>query len=297
MIGDFVYVNGKYLDKNDAKVSVFDHNFVYGDGVFEGLQLSGGLIFKLREHIDRLFKSCRFLQIDLPFSREEFIHIICETASLNKLRDGYMRPIISRGVGPTGIRNMHQLKGPTVVVIAQHEDINKKAAIFASGYRAIVSSYRRVPPDSLDSRVKTCNYINNILAYLEAKHAGADTAIMLDHTGYLAEGYGSNIFAVTDGIVRTPSEGNILAGITRATLLGACKNLGIEARETRMTLYDLMTADEVFESASMMEIAPIVSITGTRIGGGQVGPITRKLHEALRAEMAKQENGVKVTYR
>lgn len=296
MIGDFVYVNGDYVRKEDAKISVFDHSFVYGDGVFEGLQLSGGLIFKLREHIDRLFKSCKFLQIDLPFSQDDFIGIVSRTASLNKLRDGYMRPIISRGVGPTGIRNMAELKGPTVVVIAQHEDINKKSKVFADGYRAIISSYRRVPPDSLDSRVKSCNYINNILAYLEAKHAGADTALMLDNTGYVAEGYGSNIFAVSGGIVRTPPEGNILAGITRSTLLGVCCDLGIEAREVRMTLYDLITADEVFESASMMEIAPIVSITGTRIGNGKVGPVTRKLHEALRAEMAKEKNGVKVVY-
>lgn len=294
MIGDVVYVNGEYLSKDNAKISVFDHNFVYGDGVFEGLQLSGGIVFKLREHIDRLFKSCRYMQIDLPLSREQYARIVCETASKNKLRDGYMRVIVTRGVGPTGIRNMDQLVGPTVVVIGQHEDINKKAGVFKNGCRAIVSSYRRVPPDSVDSRVKTCNYINNILAYLEAKHAGADTAIMLDNTGYIAEGYGSNIFAVTDGVLRTPPEGNILAGITRSTILGICKDLGIEAHETRMTLYDLTTADEVFESASMLEIGPIVSITGTRIGDGKVGPITRKLHEALRREMAKEQNGVRV---
>ncbi len=296
MIGDIVYVNGDFVHKDEAKISVFDHSFIYGDGVFEGLQLAGGLIFKAREHIDRLFRSCRFLQIDLPFSQADLIGIISKTASLNKLRDGYMRPVITRGVGPTGIRNMHELKGPTVVVIAQHEDINKKANIFASGYKAVVSSYRRVQPDSVDSRVKTCNYINNILAYLEAKQAGADTSILLDNTGYVAEGYGSNIFSVANGVVRTPPEGNILSGITRATLLGICADLGIEAHETRMTLYDLVAADEVFECASMMEIAPIVSITGRRIGDGKVGPITRKLHEALRREMAKEENGVKVAY-
>lgn len=282
MIGEHVYVNGTFFPKDEAKVSVFDHSFVYGDGVFEGLQVVAGGVFKLTEHVDRLYRSARYLMMEVPLPPAAMTEAILETARRNRLRDGYLRPIVSRGVGPMGVRNMHRLGPGTVVIVAQHERIEDKGQVFERGERAHVASVRRIPPECIDSRAKTCNYINNILAYLEARHAGADTAIMLDMQGYVAEGYGSNIFAVGGGTVMTPPLGNILAGITRATVFELCAELGIRVEERPMTVYDLTTADEAFESASMSELVPIVEIDGRRIGNGVPGPICGRLHAALR---------------
>lgn len=282
MIGEHVYVNGTFLPKDEAKVSVFDHSFVYGDGIFEGLQAAAGGVFKLTEHVERLYRSARYLAIKVPLSPSEMTDAVIETARRNRLRDGYLRPIVSRGVGPMGVRNMHQLGPGTVVIVAQHERIEEKRRVFEDGERAHVASVRRIPPECIDSRAKTCNYINNILAYLEAKHAGADTAIMLDMQGYVAEGYGSNIFAVSSGTVITPPLGNILAGITRATVFELCADAGVHVEERQMTVYDLTTADEVFESASMSELMPIVEIDGRQVGDGAPGPVCGRLHAALR---------------
>jgi branched-chain amino acid aminotransferase len=282
MIGDHVYVNGTFFPRDEAKVSVFDHSFVYGDGVFEGLQAVAGGVFKLTEHVDRLYRSARYLMMEVPLAPAAMTEAIIETARRNRLRDGYLRPIVSRGVGPMGVRNMHRLGPGSVVIVAQHERIEDKRQVFEQGERAHVASVRRIPPECIDSRAKTCNYINNILAYLEARHAGADTAILLDMQGYVAEGYGSNVFAVSGGTVMTPPLGNILAGITRATVFEICAELGIRVEERPMTVYDLVAADEVFESASMSELVPIVEIDGRRIGSGAPGPVCGRLHSALR---------------
>lgn len=285
MIADIVYVNGEFVHKDKAVVSVFDHNFVYGDGVFEGLQAVSGGVFKLRQHIERLYHSARFLAIDIPMPIEKFLEDVLETARRNRLRDGYMRPVVSRGVGPVGVRNMHELGTPTVVIIAQHERIEDRRSAFESGITAHVASIRRIPPECIDPRVKTCNYINNILAYMEAKHAGAGTAIMLDLQGYVSEGYGNNLFAVKNGVLLTPPLGNILAGITRDTVLDLARAHGIEAHERAMTVYDLLSADEVFESATMAELTAIVNVDGRKVADGKVGPMTKRLHRELRALM------------
>ena len=285
MIGEQVYVNGEFYPKDEAKISVFDHSFVYGDGVFEGLQAVRGSVFKLDAHIDRLYRSARYLGFEIPIAAPAMTAAILETGRRNGLRDGYLRPIVSRGVGPMGVRNIHKLGPGSIVIVAQHERIEDKQDAFENGERAHVASLRRIPPDCFDSRAKTCNYINNILAYLEAKNAGADTAIMLDINGYVAEGYGTNIFSVRDGVVETPSAGNILAGITRAVVLRLCGELGIPARERPMTVYDLVAADEAFESATMAELVPIVEIDGRKVGTGSPGPVVKRLHAALRELM------------
>jgi branched-chain amino acid aminotransferase len=285
LIGDEVYINGAFHHKDEAKISVFDRSFVYGDGIFEGLQAVNGGVFQLEAHIDRLYRSARYLGFEIPIGRAEMIEGILETARRNKLREGYLRPIVSRGVGPIGVRHTMTLAPGNVVIVAQHELAGDRAEIFAKGERAHVASQRRIPPDCLDSRAKTCNYINNIMAFIEAKRAGADTAIMLDMQGYVAEGYGTNIFAVRDAVVETPPVGNILEGITRNTVIEICGMLGIETRQRAMTVYDLVTADEVFESATLAELVPIVEVGGRCIGGGQPGPVVRRLHEALRARM------------
>ena len=286
MIGDHVYINGDFVPRDAAKVSVFDRSFVYGDGVFEGLQAVNGGVFRLEAHIDRLYRSALYLGFEIPLAKSAMIAAVLETARRNQMRDGYLRPIVSRGVGPIGVRHTEKLGPGNVVIIAQHERVEDRADIFASGERAHIVSLRRIPPDSVDSRAKTCNYINNILAFLEARKAGANTAIMLDQHGGVAEGYGSNIFAVRDGVVETPPTGNILEGITRGVVLELCAELGLDARERAMTSYDLIVADEVFETATMAEIVPIVAIDGRRIGDGQVGRATKRLHQALRERMA-----------
>ncbi|BBK41173.1 branched chain amino acid aminotransferase [Allostella vacuolata] len=291
MIGDIVYVNGQFVPRDEAKVSVFDHGFIYGDGAFEGLQIVNGRVFLLKEHLKRLFDSVRYLGFEIPMTAEALRDIIVETARRNGLQDGYVRPIITRGAGPLGIRNMAQLGPPTVVVMVQHESIESRREKWNRGITAQVVSVRRLAPAGFDSRAKTCNYINNILAYLEAQAAGAETALMLDADGYVAEAYSSNIFTVKDGVVATPALGHILGGITRGTLLGICRDQGIPAVETRLTTYDLLIADEVFECGTMAEVRPLVRINGRTIGQGVPGPMAQRLHQVLRGMMESGLHG------
>ncbi|WP_374441732.1 branched-chain-amino-acid transaminase [Stella sp.] len=291
MIGDIVYLNGRFVEKDDAKVSVFDHGFIYGDGAFEGLQIVNGRVFLLKEHLKRLYDSVRYLGFEIPMAPDAFRDVICETARRNGLENGYVRPIVTRGTGPLGIRNMAQLGAPTVVVMAQHESIESRREKWNRGITAQVVSVRRMAPAAFDSRAKTCNYINNILAYLEAQAAGAETALMLDAEGYVAEAYSSNVFVVKDGTVATPALGHILGGITRATLLGLCRAEGIPAVEGRLTTYDLLTADEVFECGTMAEVRPLVRINGRTIGPGTPGPMARRLHRCLREMMESGQHG------
>jgi branched-chain amino acid aminotransferase len=280
MLGDFVYVNGEYFPPADAKVSVFDHGFIYGDGVFEGLQAANGAIFRLDAHMDRLYRSAKYMEIEIPLTRAAFIAAILETARRNNLHTGYLRPVVSRGAGPTGLRNMDKLGPPTVVIIAQHETEGKHASY--GGVTAHVTSIRRIPSECVDSRVKSCNYINNILAYLETRHCGAQTAVMLDLQGNVSEGYANNIFAVDGGTVITPPLGNVLAGITRDVIIELCRTLTIPIVERPLTVYDLVTGSEVFESSTLGEIVPIASIDGQVIGDGAPGPVTLRLAQALR---------------
>jgi len=279
MLGDFVYINGEYFLSRDAKVSVFDHGFIYGDGVFEGLQAANGAIFRLDAHMARLYRSAQYMEIDIPLARGVFVSAILETAQRNKLRDGYMRPIVSRGVGPTGLRNMDKLGPPTVVILVQHETEGKYSD---DGLAAHVTSIRRIPSECLDSRVKSCNYINNILAYLETRHCGAQTAIMLDLQGNVSEGYANNIFVVDGGTVLTPPLGNVLAGITRDVIIELCCSLDIPIQERPLTVYDLLTGGEVFESSTLGEIVPITSIDGRTVGEGVPGSVTTRLRQELR---------------
>ena len=285
MIADWVYVNGEMVPKESATVSVFDHGFVYGDGVFEGIAITGGAIFKLQAHIGRLMESAAYLAIAPGRSAEDIARAAVDTARKNGIGEGYLRVLLTRGAGPVGIRNMDQLGTPTLVVIAQHEDRSRRAGVYANGLNATISSVRRVPAECLDAKAKTCNYVNNILAYLQARSAGADTAIMLDTSGMIAECHAANVFCVSKGHVRTPRLGSILNGITRQTVIPLCAELGIGCDEAMLTTHDLFCADEVFETGSLAEIKPIVSIDGRVIGDGAPGGVTRRIHAALRRVM------------
>ncbi|MCW5886844.1 MAG: branched-chain-amino-acid transaminase [Anaerolineales bacterium] len=289
-----IYVNGEFCAYENAKISVFDHGFVYGDGIFEGIQVVDGLIFKLEAHVDRLFRSAQFLKIEVPLSKSEMTKAIISVAHRAGLKDGYIRPVVSRGAGPLGMRNMSKLSPATVVIIPQNEDAKAKDSLRKKGITAHISSIRRIPTDALDSRVKSCNYINNILAYLEALECGADTAIMLDATGHVCETHGSNIFVVRDGALYTPPVGNILDGITRQTVFELCAAKNMPCSERDLTLYDLITADEVFETATMIELMPITRIDGYQIAAGKVGPMSQALHSGLRELMKGERYGTPI---
>jgi branched-chain amino acid aminotransferase len=291
VIGEWVFVNGEFVPKDRATVSVFDHGFVYGDGVFEGIAVTGRSIFKLGQHVQRLMDSAAYLAIAPCRSAQDIAQAAIETARRNGIVDGYLRVLLTRGAGPVGIRNMDQLGPPTLVVIAQHEDRGRRAGVYANGLKATISAVRRVPSDCIDAKAKTCNYVNNILAYLQARHAGADTAVMLDTGGSVAECHAANVFCVSRGVVRTPALGAILNGITRQTVIPLCAGLGIDCEETRLTPHDLFCADEVFETGSLAEIKPIVSIDGRLIGAGKPGPVTRRIHAALRGLMESGAEG------
>jgi branched-chain amino acid aminotransferase len=284
MIGEWVYVNGQIRPKEQATVSVFDHGFLYGDGVFEGMAVVNGGVFKLDAHLDRLFASATYLAIAAP-DRSVVRDATIETARRNALAEGYLRVLLTRGAGPVGIRNMAKLGSPTLVIIGQHETRAARASIYENGLKAVVSSIRRIPPQCVDGKAKTCNYVNNILAYLEARQAGADTAILLDVDGYVAENYAANLFVVARGVVKTPRLGSILNGITRQTVLHLCAELDLPHDEAALTVHDLYCADEIFETGSLAEIKPISFVGGRSIGAGTPGPVTRRLHVALRALM------------
>lgn len=280
----FAWVNGKILPASEATISVFDHSFVYGDGIFEGIKIFQGRIFHLKRHIQRLFASARFLKIDIPFSIEQVSETIVELVRKSEMPDGYIRPIVTRGEGPLGLRNMDQLGRPNVVVICQRDPAKSEADLMTKGLRAKTVSTRRTPPDCIDPRVKACQYLNNILADLERRAAGADFGLMLDLEGYVCEGPGENVFIVKNGELMTPFATKCLNGITRQDVIAAAKQAQWPVVEANLTLYDVYMADEFFSTGSMNEVQWVKELDDRQIGKGEVGPIARKVLKLLREE-------------
>jgi len=278
--GLLVYINGEFVPINEAKVSVFDHGFLYGDGVFEGIRAYNGRVFKLKEHIDRLYDSAKAIALEIPISKEEFMEIILETLRRNKLRDAYIRPIVTRGVGDLGL-DPRKCGKPTIIVIAQPWE-KLYGDLYEKGIKAVTVAVRRNAIDSLPPNIKSMNYLNNILAKIEANAKGGDEAIFLDHNGYVSEGSGDNIFIVKNGMVITPPTINNLKGITREVVIELIHKLEIPFKEANISLYDLYTADEVFVTGTAAEICPIVWIDGRVIGDGKPGKITKLLMEEFR---------------
>ena len=276
--GLWVYLNGKFVPAAEATVSVFDRSFVYGDGVFEGIEVEHGGIFKLEAHVDRLYRSAAFLRIAVPIPKSEMQAAIVEVVRRSELRDGYVRPLVSRGVGPLGLERVGELGSPTVVVMPQHRPLKE-----ARTYRAVIVATRRTPAQCLDPRVKSNNYLNNVLGKFEQLDAGADAGIFLDIDGFVSECCGENVFAVRDGRLATPPATRTLDGITRQTVIALALDAGIGVSETEMTRYDLYTADEVFLTATLSGIGYIVQIDGRTIGAGAPGPVSRRLYELYRA--------------
>jgi branched-chain amino acid aminotransferase len=289
-----VYMNGDFVSESQARISVLDHSFLYGDGVFEGISVDGGRIYKLEEHVSRLEASALYLRIVPPLTHEQMVEAIARVVAVNDLRDGYVRPILTRGTGPMGIDATRTITEPNLVIIPQVRPRLSDEQRLDVGLGAKVAGLRRTPPDCLDPRVKSNNYLNLILAKFEAWDAGVDVAILLDTAGYVAETAGQNIFVVRDGALITPPVYGVLAGITRQTILTLQGESGEPALEQPLTLYDLFTADEVFVTATLIEVAAITSIDGRRIGAGTAGPVTRDLLGRLRQAM--QQDGYVVDF-
>ncbi len=285
-----VYIDGKFVPESEARISVFDHGFLYGDGVFEGIRAYNGRVFKLREHLDRLYDSAKAIDLKIPVSKDEFADIILETLRVNKLRDAYIRPIVTRGVGDLGL-DPRKCEKPTIIVITR-EWGKLYGDLYEKGLVAVTVTTRRNAIDALPPNIKSLNYLNNILAKIEANAKGGDEAIFLDHNGYVSEGSGDNIFVVKNGAISTPPVINNLRGITRAVVVEIIKKLKIPFEETNIGLYDLYTADELFVTGTAAEIAPIVKIDGRIVGDGKPGRITKMLIQEFKK--VTQSEGVPI---
>lgn len=273
-----VYLNGEFVDSEAATVSVFDHGFLYGDGVYEGIKACDGRVFALEEHATRFLESARSLDLDIGLDHAEFVEAVLETVRRNGLRDAYIRPVASRGKGSLGL-DPRNCGAPTVVIIVDSQTAHPEADGSArQGIRVITSAMRRSRPDMLSPRIKSTNYLNNILAKQQATAAGMDDAILLNDEGFVAELTGCNLFLVKDKrLITPPVHAGILAGVTRQTILDLARGAGIEVAEEPVTLHDLYTADECFGTATRIEIVPIGWIDGRRIGDGASGPLTQRL--------------------
>jgi branched-chain amino acid aminotransferase len=285
-----IYSNGEYVPQSQATTSLYDHGFLYGDGVFEGIRAYNGRVFKLDEHIDRLYDSATAIALKIPMSKEEMKEAILETLRKNNLTDAYIRPIVSRGVGDLGL-DPRQCPTPNIYIITQEWGA-MYGDLYEVGLTAITVAIRRNAPDALSPNIKSMNYLNNILAKIEANEKGGDEAIFLDNNGYISEGSGDNIFVIKNGKVVTPPTINNLKGITRAAAIDILKEMEYSITEVNIGMFDLYTADEIFVTGTAAESAPITKVDGRMIGDGKPGPITKKMIEAF--EHITQNSGTPI---
>jgi branched-chain amino acid aminotransferase len=275
-----VYLNGAFVPESEAKISVYDHGFLYGDGVFEGIRAYNGRIFRLDEHVDRLYESAKAIGLEIPVSKKEMAELLLESCRVNNLRDAYIRPIVARGVGDLGL-DPRKCKAPTMIVLAR-----SFGALYGDKYekglKLCTVSVRRNSPNSLSPNIKSLNYLNNILAKLEVNAQGADEGIMLDLNGFVSEATADNIFLVRKGVVLTPPTYNSLKGITRGAVLDIARDLGLPVEEHPITMFDVYNADEVFITGTAAEVAPCVEVDHRVIGEGRPGPVTKRLIEGFR---------------
>lgn len=271
-----VYINGKYYDKDKAVVSVFDHGLLYGDGVFEGLRSYNGKVFKLEEHIKRLFESAHAVWIDLPMTQEEVCKATQDTLDLNGIKDGYIRIVVTRGSGTLGL-DPRKCSVPQIIIITDNITMYPEST-YQNGLEIVTAATIRNHPAMLSPRVKSLNYLNNIMAKIEGIQAGCDEALLLNQQGEVAECTGDNIFIIKDDVLYTPPlSAGILGGITRHCVIELAKEAGIEVREIPITRHDIFVADEAFLTGSAAELIPVVKIDSRAIGTGKPGPMTQKL--------------------
>src|ERR1041385_4548490 len=271
-----VFIDGKFCDERDAKVSVFDHGLLYGDGVFEGIRAYHGRVFRLKEHIDRLFYSAKAILLTIPMSHQEVMDAVVESCRRNKLRDGYIRLVVTRGVGGLGL-NPNRCKRPSVVIIADKIQLYPEE-YYEKGLEIITVPTVRNLHSALNPAIKSLNYLNNILAKIEANNGGCEEAVMLNAEGFVAECTADNLFIIKNGELFTPPlSAGALYGITRQTVIEIRAEGGMTGSEPNLTRYDLFCADECFLCGTGAEIMPVIKIDGRVIGAGKPGHITRKL--------------------
>lgn len=276
-----IYLNDKLVEQDEAKVSVFDHGLLYGDGIFEGIRLYDGCVFKLEEHLERLEYSAKAIMLKMPWSRQEISDAVCETCRANGLKDGYIRLVVTRGVGSLGL-SIKNCDAPQLIIIADKIQLYPEE-FYEQGLKIITVPTRRINPAALPPTVKSLNYLNNILAKIEAQHLGYHEAIMLNDQGYIAECTGDNVFVILKGELITPAaSAGALKGITRDTALSIAEELGIPWREANLTRYDVWVAEELFLTGTAAEIVPIVEVDARPIGDGKPGPITAKFLDCFR---------------
>jgi branched-chain amino acid aminotransferase len=282
-----IYINGKFYSRANAKISVFDHGLLYGDGVFEGIRAYDGRIFKLKEHIDRLYESAKTIMLKIPVTRRRLIEDVKKTVRKNRLRDAYIRVVVTRGTGKLGL-NPFICKNPQVIVIAYKIDLYPKA-FYEKGLSVITVATQRNLAEAVNPRVKSLNYLNNVMAKIEAINSGVPEAIMLNSIGYVSECTGDNIFIIKNGVIQTPPLSmGILEGITRNTIIVLARQLGIETQEVVFSRHDVFNAEECFLTGTAAEVIPVIEVDGRLIGNGNPGKLTRQLissfHELVRQE-------------
>jgi branched-chain amino acid aminotransferase len=279
-----IYLDGQFVDAADAKISVFDHGLLYGDGIFEGIRLYEGNVFRLDEHLDRLWCSAKAILLTIPISRREMAGAVCESCRRNGLRDGYIRLVVTRGVGDLGLAPWLCPK-PSVFIIADRIALYPKE-YYTTGLSIVTVPTRRLGAAALPPMVKSLNYLNNILAKIEARQAGALEAVMLNDAGFVAECTGDNIFIVCRGRLLTPSaQQGALKGITREAIFSVAQALSLPVEEHELTRYDLWNADECFLTGTGAEVIPVVKLDGREIGDGKPGPVTGRVLAGFRARV------------
>lgn len=288
-----VYVDGAYYPKSQAKISVFDHGLLYGDGVFEGIREYNGIVFKLKEHIDRLYCSAHAITLKIPLTKEEMIQAVVGTLRKNKLKDSYIRLVVTRGVGDLGL-DPRKCPKPSVIIITDTILLHESGAK-EKGITTMFSWVRRNSVDTTTHEIKSLNYLNSVLAKIEANANGVDEALCLEANGYVAEGVGENVFIVKNGELLTPpASTGALAGITAEVVTRIATKLGIKLTVTNLTPFMIFTADEAFFTGTAMEMVPIREVNKRQIGTGKPGPVTKKLMAEFQKTIKDPTQGVKI---
>ena len=288
-----VYIDGAYYPKSQAKISVFDHGLLYGDGVFEGIREYNGIVFKLKEHIDRLYRSAHVITLKIPLTKEEMTQAVVETLRKNKLKDSYIRLVVTRGVGDLGL-DPRKCPKPSVIIITDTISLHASGAK-ENGITTMFSWVRRNPVDATSHEIKSLNYLNSVLAKIEANANGVDEAICLESNGYVAEGVGENVFIVKNGELLTPpASTGALAGITAEVVVQLAAKLGVKLTVTNLTPFMLFTAEEAFFTGTAMEMVPIREVNKRQIGTGKPGPVTKKLMAEFQKVIEDPTQGIKI---
>ena len=289
-----IYIDGNFYPESEAKISVFDHGFLYGDGVFEGIRSYNGVVFKLKEHIDRLYNSAKAIMLDIPMTKDEMIEAVLKTLRKNGLKDAYIRLVVTRGKGDLGL-DPRKCPKPSVIIITVPLLQLYDEKVRERGMSMIVSWVRRDSVDATTHEIKSLNYLNSILAKIEANNAGADEAIILDPNGFICEATGENIFIVKDGKLFTPpSTSGTLPGITASVIKEIAQKLGYQVIEKGITVTELYSADEAFLTGTAAEVMPIREVNKRQIGEGKMGPITRRILKKFMEYTRDPNNGILV---